>query len=223
MSFGSIMRFAVGNLRIELSPIDKESIGQCIQPGLQQLGVTQFMGHRLAPILEDEYEWLEKVRNDRTSIVWGIWVLLEDGQKLLIGNTALIRMQTDPFRVATSGSLIFRKEYWGKGIASAAHKARTWYAFHHLGMFCVYSQVMQGNGGSSTALSRSGYTYVSTQRNEAFVDGQMRHLDTFECINPNAPFWNQWWHGDTPTEAHKAARNTTRKALAWAVENVELP
>lgn len=119
--------------------------------------------------------------------------------------------------------MIFRPEYWNKGIASAAHKARTWYGLQYIGLHRIKSAVIQGNIGSSKALSRSGYTYVYTERNEAFIDGKLSHMDCFECISPLPPFWRQWWHGDRPPASAVRARKLTTQALAWAKENVELP
>ena len=76
--------------------------------------------------------------------------------------------------------------------------------------------------GSSKALGRSGYTYVYTERNEVYSDGQLRHLDCFECLNPLDLFWRQWWHGDRPSAKALHARQLTREVMAWAEENVTL-
>ncbi len=221
MSFGPIMRFKAGELLIELAPLTKDSMVEFVSPGMQQFEVRKYTSSHLAPVLEDELEWFEKVRTNNKSLVWGIW-LVEGEERTLIGNSALSNIQTGLIQQATSGSMIFRKEYWGNGIASAAHKARTWYAFQHMGLHRIMSAVIQGNEGSLKALTRSGYTKVYVERNEKFIDGQFRHLDCLECLNPNEPFWNQWWHGDRPSNANKEARNATREVLSWAEKNVEL-
>lgn len=233
MAFGPIMRFTVGESRIELAPLTKESVGEFISlehgGGLQQMSVSRYLGMSWAPVAEDEQEWFEKVRSDKNSLVWGIWVVEGSGgsrTRTLIGNSTLFDIgksgHTRFIRQATSGSLIFRKEYWGKGIASAAHKARTWYAFNQIGLHRITSAVIQANGGSRKALERSGYTFVYTERNEQFSDGRFHHLDSFECLNPLDVFWSQWWHGDRPPKAARQARLLTREALAWAERHVEL-
>lgn len=229
MAFGPIMRFAVGELTIELAPLTRESMGEFIDlahgGGMQRHTVTRYLGRRNAPVLEDEYEWFDKARQEKNSLIWGIWVV-KGSERTLIGNSSLNGIgeqgSSGFIRQATSGSMIFRPEYWGKGIASSAHKARTWYAFQHLGLHRVMSAVVQGNGGSSKALQRSGYTYVYTERNEQYGDGELRHLDCFECLNPHDLFWRQWWHGDRPPAASLRARRLTREALAWAEANVTL-
>ena len=233
MAFGPILRFTASELRIELAPLTKEAVSEFVSHahggGLQQRSVSQYLGLSQAPTAEDELDWFDKTRADRHSLVWGIWLIEGEGvsqTRTLIGNSALTDIGQDGhtrlIRQATSGSLIFRKEYWGKGIASAAHKARTWYAFQHLGLHRIKSAVIQANGGSRKALERSGYTFVYTERNEQYGDGRFHHLDCLECLNPLDLFWSQWWHGDRPTKAAREARTKTREALAWAEENVEL-
>lgn len=233
MAFGSIMRLDVGELHIELAPFTKESLAEYISPeydgGLQRHSVSKFLGLTQAPTLEDEQDWFDRIRADASILVWGIWLIegeRESRTRTLIGNTSLNGIDkgghTKLIRQATSGSLIFRKEYWGKGIASAAHKARTWYAFKHLGLHRIKSAVIQANVGSRTALERSGYIFVYTERNEQYGDGQFHHLDNFECLNPLDLFWSQWWHGDRPSKAAREARIRTRETLDWAETHVEL-
>src|SRR4051812_48864430 len=166
MSFGSIMRFKAGELQIELAPLTKAVMGEFIDPGMNQMSVNRYLAHHTSHTLEDEEAWYDKVRSDTTSMTWGIW-LIEEGKRTLIGTTALhdIFINQALIHQATSGSMIFRKEYWGKGIASAAHKARTWYGFHEMGLHRIMSAVVQGNVGSLTALTRSGYALVYVERN----------------------------------------------------------
>ncbi|HMM62201.1 MAG TPA: GNAT family protein [Candidatus Saccharibacteria bacterium] len=222
MSFGPIMRFKVGELQVELAPLTKEVMGEFVNPGMQQASISRYLSFHAAYTREDEEEWFDKTRTDKSSLVWGIWVI-EAGERKLIGNTALSEIRWAHVHQATSGSLIFRKEYWGKGIASAAHKARTWYAFQHMGLHRVKSAVLQGNVGSYKALAKSGYSLVYVERNEQFIDGKLHHLDCLECLNPLDPFWTQWWHGDRPTKRAVEARKVTEQSFLWAEQNVELP
>lgn len=221
MSFGPRMRFMVDELQIELAPLNKEVMDQFISPGMQLFSVTRYLGRRAAPVLEDELEWFDKVRTDTSRLIWGIW-LVEGEERTLIGESSLIDITQDHIRQATSGSLIFRQENWGQGIASAAHKARTWYAFKHLGLHRIMSAVIQGNGGSLKALKRSGYTLVYVERNTTFGDGALRHQDNLECLNPLESFWDQWWHRDKPTKKALEARVLTQAVMDWAETNVTL-
>ena len=123
---------------------------------------------------------------------------------------------------ATSGIIIVDKNYWGKGVASASHHARTWYAFENLGLHCIKSAVVQGNIASLRALQRCGYTHLYTQRNDVFINGKLHHTDHLECLNPIDWAWNQWWGSDQPSPEHIAARQRSLAALEWARERVVL-
>lgn len=219
MAFGPIMQLNVGELLIELGPIAKDDMGQFIAPGMQQASITKYLTRRSAPVLEDELEWLDRERTSKDSLIWGIYVI-SSSERLLIGSTSLHNISVDHTIQSTSGSMIFRKEYWGKGIAGSVHKARTWYAFEQLGHTRIKSAVIHGNVASRKALEKSGYIHVYTERNTVFVDGRLRHQDNLECLNPSETTWRLWWGEDQPTPEAIAARQKTREAMAWAVENV---
>lgn len=222
MAFGPIMRFtAKDELQVELAPIAKEDLSAFISPGVQQASIFRYLGRRTAPVLEDEHEWYEKIRKDEKGLNWGIWIE-EAGKKRLVGISALDDIERENMRQATSGSLIFDQDCWGKGIASSAHKARTWYGFHHLGLVRIKSAVIRGNGGSRIALERSGYFFHSLERNVDFFDGHSRHMDNLECLNPAEWAWRQWWGVDRPTASARKARIATRQTMDWAEKNVTL-
>lgn len=220
MSFGPTMRLTVDKLTIELAAFDKASMAGFVE-GMAQASVTRYLSRSTAPTIEDEHEWFDKVRADRTRLNWGIWVV-DDNQRTLIGDTTLFDIQRKHIHQATSGSEIFRKEYWGRGIASAIHMARTWYAFQHMGLHRIMSAVVQGNHGSLKALEKSGYRLVYVERNTQFVDGQLRHQDNLAVLNPLPVFWDQWWHDDEPDAEAIAARAVTEHVMDWAEKHVEL-
>jgi len=219
MAFGPVMNMNVGDLKIELAPLTKESVSSFVA-GMQQASVTQYLNASSAFTIEDEEEWYDKTRKDRNSIIWGIWDVT-DG-RTLIGNTSLNSFERDPLFQAVSGVVITDKEYWGKGIASAIHKARTWYAFSELGIVRIKSAVIHGNVASKKALQKSGYTDVYIERNTQFSDGQLHHQDNMECLNPLDWAWDRWWGRDVPTPAALASRHVTQDAMEWAESSVTL-
>lgn len=221
MAFGPIMQLKVGELNLELAPIAKDDMKNFVSLGMQQASITKYLARRAAPVLEDELEWFDKTRAEKNSLIWGIYVV-EDESRQLIGNTGLHDITHEHLIQSVSGSMIFDKAFWDKGIASSIHKARTWYAFTQLGHDRVKSAVVQGNVASRKALEKSGYNFVYTERNVAFTDGKLRHQDNFECLNPAELPWQKWWGGDTPTEASLAARAKTLEVMRWAEENVTL-
>jgi RimJ/RimL family protein N-acetyltransferase len=221
MSFGPIMRLSVNDLVVELAPLNRDVMEEFIHPGMQSYIITKYLT-QAAKTAEDEYEWYDKVRQDETSMTWGIWIV-EGDSRILIGTTALHDLKKDRMMQAVSGSMLFRKEYWGKGIASHIHMARTWYGFQQMGLHRITSKVIQGNIASRRALEKSGYNLMYVERNTNFVDGKLRHMDNLECLNPNDPFWSQWWNGDRPSKQMLAARERSTIAMEWAKQNVELP
>lgn len=222
MAFGPIMRFsAKDNLQVELAPLAKENMAAFVSPGMQQASVFRYLGRQTAPVLEDEQEWYDKTRTETNTLVWGIWAIEEQGRKL-IGSSSFDDIEHKYIRQATSGSLIFDLNYWGKGIASSAHKARTWYGFQHMGLVRIKSAVIHGNVGSRTALERSGYFFHSLERNVEFVDGSLHHMDNLECLNPADWAWRQWWGDDHPTETAAITRKLTLNTMDWAEKNVTL-
>ncbi len=220
--FGSIMQFAANQHNIKLAPISKDEVNQFVTDGGMQLNsVTRYLNGLVCPVLEDEYEWYEKARIDRTSITWGVYVEVKKEWRL-IGTTALHLMTDKPYKGAVSGFMIFRPEWWGKGIATHCHRARTMYAFDKLNLTVVRSAVMTANEASRKAIERIGYVQVSIERNAGFSDGRWLHMRNFEMVNPSRLPWQSWWHGENPGKAFREARKRTLAALEWARANVEL-
>lgn len=223
MAFGRIMRVNAGDIKLELAPLVREDMPQYVTAGgMQYHSVTQYLNQHPAPTEADEYDWFDKERADKASVTWGIYDISDD-HRILIGSTSLGTIEGTIIRQATSGILIFRKDYWGKGIASAAHLARTKYAFEQLGLHRIKSAVIIGNDASYKALHRVGYEQVYVERNTVFVNGKLRHQRNLELLNPNNPFWSTWWGTDKPTDKARAARQRTRDALEKASNLVTLP
>lgn len=221
MSLGPIMRLTTdANLNIELAPFTREECSAFVD-GFSKESVTQYLEFHASQTLELEQKWYDGVVEDKNCYVWGIWVV-ENGQRKLIGNTAINDITMHHTIQASTGSVITDVSYWGKGIASVTHKARTWYAFRKYGFTRLKSAVLQPNVASRKALEKSGYTVVYTERCEQFKDGKLVHKDCLECLNPDDWAWRQWWGDDRPTRKSVEARAKTLEALAWAEKNVEL-
>lgn len=220
---GPIMDVRVNDtLTVRLAPFSREDAKQFVAAGgLQARSITRYLGLWFAPTEEQEQEWYDKAIKDEARLIWGIWDTSGKTPKL-IGNTALVDLQVFPVRQMTSGSIITNKSYWGRGIGSAVHKARTWYGFKEFGLVRIKSAVMLPNIGSKKALARSGYFVHSIERNIQFTEGQFVHQENLECLNPSEHEWTRWWGDDAPSKEALAARKVTQEALAWADQNVTL-
>lgn len=218
--FGPIMRFEVGELQIELAPLRRDDMPSFIENGgMQSHHVTKYLGRISAPVLEDEYEWFDHMRSDKASYCWGIYVIAGE-ERILVGNTSIHIGDGTPMSHATTGCLIFCPEYWGKGIASHCHRARTWFGFCRLGLVELRSAVLDGNDGSRRALEGVGYVPIFHERNQRLIDGKFVGMTSFSMVSPLKYQWKLWWHGDNVPAEFRAARNRSRAALMWAEEHV---
>jgi RimJ/RimL family protein N-acetyltransferase len=225
--FGPIMRFEARlGLKIEMAPISRTDMPVFIQAGgMQSYEVIKFLGRSNAPVLEDEYEWFDNARADKDDVIWGIYVV-DAGQRTLIGNTGLHDVNGamfSPCKSATSGFMIFRPEFWGKGIAGACHKARTMYAFDMLGLVCIRSGVIFENEASRRAVESVGYAVHHSDRMSGLHKGEPRRDYALMCVNPDKYVWAYWWRSSSPPKRWRDARVKTTKALEWARQNIEFP
>lgn len=136
MAFGPMMTVTTKRgLELELAPFARDELRPFVD-GFAHGTVTQYFAEHRAQTLETEQAWYDKTIADKESIVWGIWA--KDGETWrLIGGTSLVNITRKHVHTATSGIIIVDKHYWGKGVASASHHARTWYAFENLGLHCI--------------------------------------------------------------------------------------
>lgn len=220
MSFGPIIKLKTSaGMQLELAPFSREEVVQ-FADAFSHASITQFLSVGTAQTVETEQSWYDGLIVDKNRLVWGIWVT--EKERKLIGNFAFIDINRSVLAQATNGIAITDKTQWGKGVATAVHRAALRYAFKELGLVRVKSAVLHGNGASLRAMEKSGFTVVYTERNTHFRDGAPRHQDNLECLNPDDWAWRLWWGDDRPTRKSVEARALTLAALEWAEENVEL-
>ena len=226
MAFGPIMKLTTeSGLKLELAPFTREEVLVFIA-GLQKQSTNQYNG-MLPVTAEMEQEWFDKRSKESNVMLWGVWVVERDKKKL-IGYTEIneISPLVPTQRNITQGSTsitLTDNSYWHRGVASAAHYARTWYAFEQLGLVRLRSAVAQENTASRRALDKVGYSHVYVERNFQFIDGHYVHEDMLECLNPADWAWRLWWGDDRPSRKNLQARKKTEAALAWSREHIVLP
>lgn len=221
MAFGPIIKLKTSTgMQLELAPFTREDSMKFVS-GLAQHTITRYLSNGAVPSKETEEEWYDKMVHTQDSRVWGMWVD-EAGERKLIGSFDLKDISRDVLAQATNGIVIFDTAYWGKGVATAVHRAGLQYGFKQLGLVRVKSAVLRGNGASLRSMEKAGFTVVYTERNTHFRDGAPRHQDNLECLNPDDWAWRLWWGEDRPTRKAIEARTKTLEALKWAEKNVEL-
>jgi [ribosomal protein S5]-alanine N-acetyltransferase len=90
----------------------------------------------------------------------------------LIGGIG-IELQTDVFRRGAELGYWVGESYWGRGIATAAVRAFTRYAFEAHDLLRIFAGVFSWNPGSMRVLEKAGYVREGILRQSVVKDGQV--------------------------------------------------
>lgn len=212
--FGMPMQVVGKELTIEMKPPSREEVA-AMAPYLGE-PVARYLLMRSGQTAQTEAEWYDSVVKSQDHTMWGIFVGDETGL-LHVGNTSLVKHGD----FTTSGVLVHRKEYWGKGIVSLAHLARTFYASEVMDLPMIRSEVYQENVASRRALEKVGYVHTGTSYGRGFIQGRVQHADLFHWVNPSERSWNYFWGDTKPPEEFAVAREKAQTALGKAHELVK--
>ncbi len=94
-------------------------------------------------------------RPDRGSVHFAVESL--DGEHVGFSSLRSIDWQS---RVAVSGSVIGRRDLWGRGLGTDSARVRTRYAFEVLGLRMLIATLIAGNERSMGMLAAAGYLEV---------------------------------------------------------------
>jgi RimJ/RimL family protein N-acetyltransferase len=221
MAFGHWMEVVDGDVRIRLGPIRREDAARYVSAdagfGLQSYEVTKYLGLTFAPTPQGEEEWWDGASKTDDHLHWGIYLPSGDEDWSLVGTTTL-QVKRDGRREGVSGFLLFDRANWGRRIATVAHLARTYFAFHELDLLAIKSSAADANVGSTRALARVGYVQTGVGWSDGFVDGRVVDALEFLVVNPAEESWRYFWRrpdATIPAEFH-AARERTAAALERA-------
>lgn len=222
MVFGPRMQFPVGEHGILMRPFQSEEAERFLM-GMQSQKVIETLGMYAGQTLEDEQDFLERLRTDKDALGWAICVLSDehlDGLAIGCSTLNLDRQR----QMASSGSVIFDRQWWRHGIAKHAHMARTSFAFQQLGLLALESSFLQGNVASGRTLWHSGYEQTGGFKlRMKCIRGTWQPVTELLCINPTPGIWEYAWGGMKVRDNFLAARERTNNALDWVRSNVEWP
>jgi len=159
--------------KVRLVPLDK---GKHFDNALQWLGdpeVTQWTLIGDFPIshLAEEEFFDRMMRGDPNDVVFAVETL--DGEH--VGMTGIHRIDWRQ-QVGNTGTLIGRKDLWGRGYGSDAIQVRTRYAFDVLGLRMLLSEALADNVASQKALWKAGYREVGRIPNRYWKRGAYRDV-----------------------------------------------
>jgi [ribosomal protein S5]-alanine N-acetyltransferase len=90
----------------------------------------------------------------------------------LIGGIGLT-LQDDVFRRGAELGYWLGEAHWGRGIATAAVRAFTRYAFETYDLLRIFANVFDWNPASGRVLEKAGYLYEGVMRRSVVKDGQI--------------------------------------------------
>lgn len=211
-----------GNIHIEhrsrvvdLRPFCKDDI-RILADNFSSLKIHLYTMGRFGYPYENELDWYERNRVAKDNVHWAI---VPQGQKDPIGVTGL--NEIDPINLGcTSGIIIWDQTWWGKGVASACHLARTLFAADWLNRYYICSTVRTENQASRKALERVGYTIWGTEVIDDWKDG--RWLDTYHLkwLHPERI---NWMFKNGAPEQYLAGIKRAQEALDMARSVVTFP
>jgi len=123
------------------------------------------------PYTEDDGRaWLRIVadQDPETSFAIGD----DDG---VIGGIGL-ELKKDVYRVGGEIGYWLGKQFWGRGIVTAAVRAVTDYAFETFGLSRIYAGVYESNPASVRVLQKAGYTFEGRLRRAVIKNGRIMDL-----------------------------------------------
>lgn len=156
--YGIRMTVRHNGLTVNLRPFSKEDI-PILAEHFSSMKTHMFTNGLFGQTLENELEWYEKCRMDPNGCTWAIQ---PEESNEPIGVTSLHDINSRE-NSCTSGIIIWRQDWWGKGVALAAHLGRTLFAADYLNRYVIRSSVRTANQASYRALLRVGYTVWGTE------------------------------------------------------------
>ncbi|MFL6263504.1 MAG: GNAT family N-acetyltransferase [Thermoanaerobaculia bacterium] len=148
------MPFGWEGEKVRLTPLDKAKHLDNALAWINDPEVTAWtlMGDWPMTRLAEEDFFDRAMRETEKALHFAVETLAGDH----IGFSSLVQIDWRQ-GVATTGTLLGRRDLWGQGYGSDAARLRTRHAFEVLGLRMLLSEVMADNAGSLKMLQKAGY------------------------------------------------------------------
>ncbi len=211
--FGINMLVKTKRVSVSLRPGTKEDIPELVKH-FSSMRVHMYTMGLFAQTLENELEWYEKTRKSEEGCTWFIQ---PESSQVPIGVTSLHKIDSTDGG-CTSGIIIWDPSWWGKGVASATHLARTLFAADYLNKYSISSSVREENEASRKALERVGYTVWGTEPVDAYRAGRWINTHQLKWLHPEK---YHFYYPDGLPEKFTVGVERAKIALATARQVVE--
>ncbi len=185
-----------GRVNISLGAMQREYVRELMQ-GVNDPDVVRGVLMTPPVTIEEEYAWFDGLaarKRAGTDVVFAILLHVFEGSKLVgyryIGHTGLHKIR-QPESTATSGTLIWDKDCFGKGYGKEAKLLLLHVAFHELCLYKVNSSIKAFNERSHGHLIACGYRYVGRRRGQELDSGKRVDEILFDVFPGDfEPIWN---------------------------------
>lgn len=207
------MRIVHKDLVLYLRPLCKDDLPTLVK-SFSSMKIHMYTRGLFGQTLESETEWYENKRKSSSDCVWAIQPV---GSDVPIGVTAIHDL-TLLSNTCTTGIIIWDQNWWGRGVASATHLARTMFAADYLNQFMIKSTVIVPNEASRRALERVGYTICGKDPRTVYRGGVW--LDEYHLVwlHPNMI---SYYYPEGLPEQYEAGVERAKKALEIARAEVD--
>ena len=175
--------------RVTLRAIEREDL-PALHKGINDPEVNKFLNSQGPISMVAEETWFNNLQERIAAGTDVVFAITVDGK--LVGNMGLHGINYRD-RTATTGSVIFDKELWGKGIAPEAKMLVLHYAFNNLNLRKINSVVFVPNRQSARAILKCGYKVEGLRRQQNFVAGEYVDEIVFGLLKDEwLPIWEEF-------------------------------
>lgn len=178
--YGPYFGVKAGEISLTLRPFCKNDL-QCVAEGFSRLDVHMFTNTLFAQVYDNELEWFDRTRKSEDVVSWAI---VPNGLDYPIGITALHDIRSFD-GVCSSGIVIWNRNWWGRGVASAAHLVRTRFAADFLTRVIIKSCVRSDNIASIKALQKVGYSIWGSEPLSGYKDAYWMETHHLKWFHPD--------------------------------------
>jgi len=156
--------------RIKLGPVKREYIESYLK-WLNDPEITQYLTFFRPLTRMMEEDWIENLKNQNDTIVFGILIPDENDAEKLIGNCGLHAIDWKN-RVGEVGIIIGEKEYQGKGYGTEAMELLLEYGFKTVNLNRIQLRVYEFNIRAINSYNKIGFVEEGRMRQAMFVNGE---------------------------------------------------
>ncbi|TSC97407.1 MAG: N-acetyltransferase GCN5 [Candidatus Berkelbacteria bacterium Licking1014_2] len=159
---------ATVNYTITLTPTQLCHLKKC-REWFNDPRITRYFPRICTVNEETELDWYKRITASKSDIIWSI-MLQEGSNKHHVGQTGI--RSIDWINGTGDTGTTIDPQWWNKGIATIAMKARGKFAFGQLRLSALYTEICPENVHSIRAAETAGYEKYGIKPYFIFRDGQ---------------------------------------------------